>query len=202
MPIGLYEHNTKSNATIRQLLHWGRICKINGFKKTHPDFVRAEGRKRQGIAMLGNIYGFHKGRKQTQSEITRRVESRRKNGWNKNPAHTSLLHLIARLKIKIPFKDTSIEVKLQNELRRVGLTFRTHESILGQPDIFIEPNICIFADGDYWHRLPGRVIRDEYVTQSLREQGYIVLRFWESEINRTLEKCVIIIKETYAKNTL
>ena len=50
---------------------------------------------------------------------------------------------------------------LQNLLTVAKIKFETHRmyikqglTIHGQPDIFIKPNICIFADGNYWHANP------------------------------------------------
>lgn len=93
-------------------------------------------------------------------------------------------------KRKWSYKDTSIELKLQQALKEVNVKFRTHESILGRPDIFIEPNLCIFADGDYWHNLPGRKEYDDNISHKLRRQGHSVLRFWEHDINQTIKKCI------------
>lgn len=95
---------------------------------------------------------------------------------------------VARLKQKLPFKDTSIEVKLQNILKEKEIKFSTHYPILGQPDIFIEPNLCVFADGDYWHNLPGRKEKDAEINQKLKEDGYSVIRLWEHEIIRMYEQ--------------
>ena len=95
-----------------------------------------------------------------------------------------------RLNRVIPFKDTSIEIKLQQEIKKRNIKFEKHKAILGQPDVFVNPNICIFADGDYWHNLPGRKIRDKYVNEELKKQGYVIYRFWEHEINKSIEKCV------------
>lgn len=107
-------------------------------------------------------------------------------------------------------KDTSIEIKLQEQLKKLGLFFITHKSILNitQPDIFIEPNICIFVDGCWWHgceqcfnrnKFPNwiltRQIIDKSITTKLRESGYVVLRFWEHEINNDIEKCMYVIRE-------
>ena len=94
----------------------------------------------------------------------------------------------ARLKQIIPNKDTSIEIKLQNWLKKQNIEFETHYPILGQPDIFIKPNICIFADGCYWHKCEqcgfGHLVdRDKEITQELQEQGYLVIRIWEHDIN-------------------
>jgi very-short-patch-repair endonuclease len=103
-----------------------------------------------------------------------------------------------RLKQVIPVRDTSIEVALQNGLRERGIAFETHKPIYGQPDIFIEPNICVFADGDYWHSLPHVIEKDARVNRVLTEQGYKVLRFWEHEINSNLDRCLDAIEREVA----
>ena len=110
----------------------------------------------------------------------------------------------ARIRQKPHFRDTYIEKKLQGILQVGGIAFETNKLMLGHPDIFIEPNICIFADGDYFHANPKRFYgdelikghtaqyiwnRDNHITQELLEQGYIVLRFWEYEINKDLPGC-------------
>lgn len=99
-----------------------------------------------------------------------------------------------RLLLVIPFKDTSIEIKLQNALINLNIPFKKHVPLCGQPDIFIDPNICIFADGDYWHNLERAKIRDKFVNETLMSQGYKILRFWENEINNNLENCINQIK--------
>ena len=104
-------------------------------------------------------------------------------------------------------------------LQKKGIKFEKHIPILGQPDIFIEPNTCIFADGDYWHGNPtvfspndeitssgGRKKvweiweKDEKINQKLIQKGYNVLRLWEDDIKNNPEKClrkiIKIIKES------
>lgn len=86
---------------------------------------------------------------------------------------------------------TSIEHKIREQLISRGIEFKPNEPILGTlPDIFIEPNICIFCDGDYWHNLPKIRSRDVFVNKHLRESGYTTLRFWEHEINNNIDSCV------------
>ena len=108
------------------------------------------------------------------------------------------------------FEDTSIEVKLQNALLNEKINFEKHKRIHGIPDIFIEPNICIFADGDYWHANPVKYSKDECirnhttveiwnkdkkVTDMLTKKGYKVIRFWEQEINSDISLCISKIKK-------
>lgn len=89
-----------------------------------------------------------------------------------------------------PMKDTSIEIALQKALKERGIEFETHKTIFGQPDIFIKPNICIFADGDYWHTIPKSIPRDKLVNVTLQLMGYKVLRFWEHDIKKRLDWCI------------
>ena len=96
---------------------------------------------------------------------------------------------LARMHRVFPKNDTSIEVKMQNILKENNIEFEKHKAIVGQPDIFIKPNICIFCDGDYWHNRPGAQERDEYVNKTLKENGYQILRFWEHEINNNIFSC-------------
>lgn len=104
----------------------------------------------------------------------------------------SIANKKASLYRKHTYQDTSIEIKIQNFLKENSIPFETNYPILGRPDIFIEPNICIFADGCYWHSCPtcghgqGKE-RDRIVTQELQNQGYVVVRLWEHEIKRNLD---------------
>lgn len=90
---------------------------------------------------------------------------------------------------QVPFKNTSIEIKLQEALTALGIPFIPHKPIrlssgsYHQVDIFIEPNICIEADGDYWHSLPQNTERDKFINEDLAGQGYVIYRLKEREIN-------------------
>ncbi len=87
-------------------------------------------------------------------------------------------------------QNTTIEIALQNALTNLDIPFTTHKKIIGRPDIFIEPNICVFADGDYWHSIPKALKRDPLVNHKLQEMGYKVLRFWGKDIENNLDGCV------------
>ncbi|KKW14687.1 MAG: mismatch endonuclease Vsr protein [Candidatus Jorgensenbacteria bacterium GW2011_GWB1_50_10] len=108
-----------------------------------------------------------------------------------------------RLLHVFPVKDTKIEVALQDELRKRGIKFVTHISlIICQPDIFLpEARLVVFADGDYWHGCPIHypiptkrqqeyIDRDSYQVAYLTRLGYRVLRFWEHEIKKDVVACV------------
>lgn len=104
-----------------------------------------------------------------------------------------------------PKKDTKPERMLQMTLTLCGLDFEKHKPILGQPDIFIAPNICIFVDGDYFHANPDRYLPDDYIisgkkaadvwardtkiNHKLTEDGYQVIRIWESTILKNVNNC-------------
>lgn len=112
----------------------------------------------------------------------------------------------ARAKTILPLKDTDIEIILQNKLTSLGIPFKKHKmiclkgSFYHQVDIFIPPNICIEADGDYWHSLPTNVERDIIVNSNLMKMGYIVLRFKGSEIKSNINYVINTILETTSQN--
>ena len=94
----------------------------------------------------------------------------------------------ARNKQILPVKDTSIEIKIQNFLKQLGIEFFTHQYIKiehsYQCDILIPSmKLVIECDGDYWHKYPIGNDIDHIRTSELLEKGFKVLRLWEFEIN-------------------
>lgn len=100
-----------------------------------------------------------------------------------------------RLKQIFPIKDTSIELSLQRELNDRNIIYEKHKPLIGQPDIFIFPNLCIFADGDYWHNRTKSIEIDRNVNNQLSQSGFLVLRYWEHEINNNVNGCVDEIED-------
>ena len=102
----------------------------------------------------------------------------------------------------LPVKDSSIEIKLQNFLRQLGIEFFTHQYMEiehgYQCDILVPSmNLVIECDGDYWHgnnevfndeKLTERIIKrrevDSKRTKELLDKGFKVLRLWENKINK------------------
>ena len=94
-----------------------------------------------------------------------------------------------RRHIKLPKKDSSIEIKIQNYLKMLGIDFFTHQYIKiehgYQCDILIPSmNLVIECDGDYWHKYPAGLDRDHIRTKELIEKGFKVLRLWERDIRK------------------
>ena len=114
---------------------------------------------------------------------------------------------------RIRSKDTKAEVLFRKALWHLGFRYRKNwRKLPGTPDIALtRQKIAIFVDGDFWHargheKKPGEQIasrkkywraklarnveRDKEVNDALTQEGWLVLRFWESEIQKDLGKCV------------
>ena len=93
----------------------------------------------------------------------------------------------ARKKQITPIKDTKIEVKVQDFLKKLKIEFYTHQYMKiehgYQCDILIPSmNLVIECDGDYWHKYPIGNELDHIRTKELIEKGFKVMRLWENEI--------------------
>ncbi len=96
------------------------------------------------------------------------------------------------------FRDSSIEMALRDELEDRGVDFKAHVRMLGTPDILIGGKVAVFADGCYWHECPkhgkGRHLMapayDKKITEGLRKEGFVVIRFWQHEIVEDPAPCV------------
>jgi len=80
---------------------------------------------------------------------------------------------------------TSIEIKMTKSLDKIGCLYCEQKLIKNKKiwtyvDFFIEPNICLYVDGDYWHSLPENIERDLRNNKWLSENGYTVIRITES----------------------
>lgn len=114
---------------------------------------------------------------------------------------------------RIRAADTQPEILLRKALWHQGIRYRKNDKRLpGKPDIVLtRPRIAIFVDGDFWHarghqdhpggqvasnqaywqqKLSRNVERDKEVNDALTEAGWLVLRFWESDIKKDLDRCV------------
>ncbi len=121
---------------------------------------------------------------------------------------------------KIKSKDSVIEMLLRRELWRRGLRYRLHcTDIEGKPDIvFRGKRVAVFVDSEFWHgynfaekkkefksnrdfwinKIERNMERDKEVNEKLRQDGWVVLRFWGNELKKNLSKCADIVEETLA----
>mgnify|MGYP004514350299 FL=1 len=106
--------------------------------------------------------------------------------------------------------DSKPEILLRKALWHRGIRYRKNwRKLTGCPDIVLtRQKIAIFVDGDFWHargyqdrpgsqidtnqsywkkKLARNVERDREVNDQLTEQGWLVLRFWESDIKKDLD---------------
>lgn len=118
--------------------------------------------------------------------------------------------------------DTKCERILRQELWAAGHRYRKNVAGLpGHPDIvFVRAQVAIFCDGDFWHgrdwesrsrkleagtnsdywlaKIQRNMERDYENTLHLERMGWIVLRFWESEIRTSTKDVVRKIEEILA----
>lgn len=119
---------------------------------------------------------------------------------------------------RIKSKDTSIEIKLRKALWNKGFRYRKNcKDIVGKPDIcFKKKKIAIFCDSEFWHgkyllenkyipkthtqywikKIKKNIERDLKVNAELKNQSWTVLRFWQKDIEKNLEECIIKIEQS------
>lgn len=118
----------------------------------------------------------------------------------------------SRIKQRNRSRDTKAEVLLRKELWRRGLRYRLHARDLpGKPDIvFRSARVVVFCDGDFWHgrrwqqrrqklagganapywtaKIAANVARDRRDNRALRAAGWRVVRLWETDILRNIDR--------------
>lgn len=116
-------------------------------------------------------------------------------------------------------KGTGIEETFRRCLDANKLSgYVANPKMLSNPDfIFGKYEIAIFCDGDFWHgkdyikikkrlkkkfwrnKIETNIARDFKNTKKLESEGWLVLRFWESEINNNAQECVARVKRALDK---
>ncbi len=114
-------------------------------------------------------------------------------------------------------KNTTIELRLENELRSRGITtyIKNQKEIPGKPDFaFPAKKIAIFCDGDFWHgynwteeqkaihsnrdfwipKIEKNMVHDAMVNETLTKQGWQIFRFWGHEIKKDVARCADIVE--------
>lgn len=120
-------------------------------------------------------------------------------------------------KQKTSSTGTTPERMLWAALAQSGLRFDKNSSILpGKPDLVFQPaKLAVFIDGDFWHgkgwrtrrlrlckghngdywvqKIQANMRRDRKVSKELAQAGWTALRFWESDVRKSLDKVVMRI---------
>ena len=118
---------------------------------------------------------------------------------------------------KIRSSGTKIEIRMKNALEETGIKFEYQPKIYGKPDFLIPPNIVIFCDSSFWHgrnwqqlkkeltdgywkeHIGNNRKRDRVVNSALKNAGYMVIRYWDEEINKNIDKCIKQITKSMNK---
>lgn len=177
----------------QEALQKQRLAKLgNTFRRGKP--CTEESNMKNRLAHLGKI-PWMKGKKHTDEAKLKNALAHKGNTNRRGQTHTP--EAIAKIKEArskqiVPIKDTSIERIMQIGLSLNGIKYEKHRIIqtkdfFHQVDIFIEPNICIEVDGEYWHTLPHMIERDNEVNQKLTELNYLVLRFWGKDVKKDVQ---------------
>jgi DNA mismatch endonuclease (patch repair protein) len=110
---------------------------------------------------------------------------------------------------RVKSKDTGLERMVRSELHRRGFRFRKHVKTLpGSPDaVFVKAKVAVFIDGDFWHgygfkkwehklqdywreKIKRNIMRDRRNHAKLRRMGWRVIRIWQHDVDRDLDKCI------------
>ena len=97
----------------------------------------------------------------------------------------------------MPKSKTKIEGLMMHALKRIGIRFLPQYAVgRAIPDITI-PNqrIAVFCDGNYFHNLPEGRARDARVNMRLRNLGWHVLRFSETDILKNPYACADAVRK-------
>lgn len=116
---------------------------------------------------------------------------------------------------RIRSKNTKPEIALRKALWATGLRgWRCNRKTLpGKPDISFGPaKVAIFVDGRFWHGHPDYFTfgksgeywdkkiartqeRDQEANERLAQRGWMVLRFWDFEVEQDVQRCVAAIQD-------
>jgi DNA mismatch endonuclease, patch repair protein len=114
---------------------------------------------------------------------------------------------------RIRSTGTRIELLMKEGLESKQIGFQYQPKLFGKPDFLVDPKIAIFCDSSFWHgrewsRLRKKLSsaywydhikknrrRDGEVTRRLSREGYVVLRFWDTELESSLGDCIGRIEE-------
>ncbi|WP_408630117.1 very short patch repair endonuclease [Actinomycetospora lemnae] len=134
----------------------------------------------------------------------------------RDPAVTS------RMMSRVRSKNSKPELALRRALHARGIRFRLHpRDVFGRPDVVNRTRrLAVFVDGDMWHgnehrrrglsnlaelfpsrtewwvaKIENNIRRDRVVTETLLAQGWLVVRFWASEVLADADACAVRVEQ-------
>lgn len=110
----------------------------------------------------------------------------------------------SKIMSSIRSKNTKPEITVRKLLWSHGKRYRVHDrSVFGTPDISSKKNrVAVFIDGCFWHgcdkcykephtnttywrdKIHNNKKRRTFVIKQLRSEGWLVMEFWEHQINQ------------------
>ena len=124
---------------------------------------------------------------------------------------------ISKRMSKVKTKRNKPETLLAKALWHKGYRYYlNNRKLIGTPDITITKfNIAIFIDGEFWHgkdikefesrnhnnkeywleKIHENIKHDSYVTKKLKQDVWIVIRFWSKDIMHYLDDCITVIED-------
>ena len=116
---------------------------------------------------------------------------------------------------RVRLKRGRAETLLAKELWHRGLRYRLNwRALPGSPDIAItSKKLAVFVDGEFWHgenweqrkaklkkdrdywieKIEENMARDRRNDEKLRAMGWTPLHFWEKEVLKRLDDCVVAV---------
>ena len=206
-----------SPESIRKRTETRRRLFLEGKLKTNKGFIFSEdSRKKLSKSLKGRIVT-----PETRKKMSIFCKGKSwKTRYGKDIAEKMRIgKVLHRSKQIMPFKDTTIEVKIQGFLKELYPDFYTHQYInqiyhAYQCDIFIPKlNLIIECFGDYWHANSDKYsfnelsewqkdqqLEDELRTYELRNKGFNLLILWENNIKSMKLDDFRLILDKYMQN--
>ena len=114
---------------------------------------------------------------------------------------------------QIRSSGSKIEQIMGKALWAEGYRYRKqYKKLLGKPDfVLVSKKVAIFCDSAFWHgyknmetklhnfksnhsfwltKINRNIERDKEVNRELKKQGWTVVRFWDFEIEKNIDKCI------------
>ena len=136
----------------------------------------------------------------------------------KHPSHYDTDEATSKRMGHVKLKRGRAETLLAKELWHHGYRYRlNYKALPGSPDIAIlKYHIAVFIDGEFWHgkdwetrrtrlqrnreywieKIEENITRDSHNDELLIQAGWTPMHFWEKEVLKKKDQCLMEILET------